>query len=116
MIVVTGGAGFVGSNIVKALNARGENDVIVVDDLSDGHKFQNLADLAIADYLDKDVFIDDIGSGRDVSRKIRAVIHQGACTDTTEWDGRLMLRENFEYSKKLLHYCVERHIPFIYAS
>ncbi|NNF65996.1 MAG: ADP-glyceromanno-heptose 6-epimerase [Gammaproteobacteria bacterium] len=116
MIVVTGGAGFVGSNIVKALNARGENDVIVVDELSDGYKFQNLTDLAIADYLDKDVFIDDIDSGRDVSRKIRAVIHQGACTDTTEWDGRLMLRENFEYSKKLLHYCVERHIPFIYAS
>ncbi|MDH3646299.1 MAG: ADP-glyceromanno-heptose 6-epimerase [Gammaproteobacteria bacterium] len=116
MIVVTGGAGFIGSNIVKTLNDRGENDVIVVDDLSDGQKFSNLADLTIADYLDKDDFLDMASHGHDPAGRLRAVIHQGACTDTTEWNGRHMMRENFDYSKKLLHYCVERHIPFIYAS
>ena len=116
MIVVTGGAGFVGSNIVKTLNERGENDVIVVDDLSDGQKFSNIADLSIADYLDKDDFIDSVSHGLDPAGRLRAVIHQGACTDTTEWNGRYMMKENFDYSKKLLHYCVERHIPFIYAS
>ncbi|MDH3587909.1 MAG: ADP-glyceromanno-heptose 6-epimerase [Gammaproteobacteria bacterium] len=116
MIVVTGGAGFIGSNIVKSLNRRGEEDVIVVDDLTDGSKFSNLADLLIADYLDKDNLADTVTHGHDIARRVRAVIHQGACTDTTEWDGRYMMQENFDYSKKLLHYCVDRHIPFIYAS
>ncbi len=116
MIIVTGGAGFVGSNIVKALNRRGEKEILVVDDLTDGTKFANLADLSIADYIDKDAFIGGIVRGQDPARRVRAILHQGACTDTTEWDGRLMMRENFEYSKVLLHYCVERHVPFIYAS
>lgn len=116
MIVVTGGAGFVGSNIVRALNARDDNDVIVVDDLSNGVKFSNIADLSIADYLDKDDFIDAVSDGNEPAGRLRAVFHQGACTDTTEWNGRYMMKENFEYSKKLLRYCVERHIPFIYAS
>lgn len=116
MIVVTGGAGFVGSNIVAALNERGERDVVVVDDLRDGRKFSNLADLEIADYLDKDAFIAQIDQDRDPVGRLRAVFHQGACTDTTEWDGRLMMAQNFDYSKRLLHYCIERHIPLIYAS
>lgn len=116
MIVVTGGAGFVGSNIVKAINNSGDNNVVVVDDLSEGQKFTNLADLSIADYLDKENFLNEIAHGHEPAGKLRAVIHQGACTDTTEWNGRYMMRENFEYSKALLHYCVERHIPFIYAS
>ena len=116
MIVVTGGAGFVGSNVVAALNARGESDIVVVDDLSDGRKFANLADLQIADYLDKAAFLQAIGQERDPVGRLRAVLHQGACTDTTLWDGRYMMEENFSYSKALLHYCVERHVPFIYAS
>ncbi|MBT8137819.1 MAG: ADP-glyceromanno-heptose 6-epimerase [Gammaproteobacteria bacterium] len=116
MIVVTGGAGFVGSNIVKALNQRGRDDIIVVDDLTAGEKFANIADLAIADYRDKDDFLSTVQQRHEAGKHVRAIIHQGACTDTTEWDGRLMMQENFEYSKQLLHYCVERHIPFIYAS
>ncbi len=116
MILVTGGAGFIGSNIVKALNQRGDDDVMVVDDLSDGQKFSNVADLRIADYFDKDEFIRAVSQGHDPAGRLRAVIHQGACTDTKEWDGRYMMKENFDYSKALLHYCVERHIPFIYAS
>ena len=116
MIVVTGGAGFVGSNIVAALNRRGESDIVVVDDLSDGRKFANLAGLQIADYLDKAEFLQAISHDRDPVGRLRGVLHQGACTDTTEWDGRYMMQENFGYSKALLHYCVERHVPFIYAS
>ncbi|MBT8144582.1 MAG: ADP-glyceromanno-heptose 6-epimerase [Gammaproteobacteria bacterium] len=116
MIVVTGGAGFVGSNIVAALNARGEDEIVVVDDLTDGRKFANLADLQIADYMDRRTFLDRVRHGRDPVNRIKAVLHQGACTDTTEWDGRYMMEQNFDYSKHLLHYCVERHIPLIYAS
>ncbi len=116
MIVVTGGAGFIGSNVVAALNRSGHSDIVVVDDLSDGRKFANLADLEIADYLDKSDFLDAVSHGRDPVTRLRCVLHQGACTDTTEWDGRYMMQENFGYSKALLHYCVERHVPFIYAS
>ncbi|MBT8131685.1 MAG: NAD-dependent epimerase/dehydratase family protein, partial [Gammaproteobacteria bacterium] len=116
MILVTGGAGFIGSNILKALNAHGEKDLLAVDDLRDGKKFINIADLELADYLDKEVFLARIRQGGDIGRHVRAVIHQGACTDTREWDGRYMMRENFDYSKELFHYCTGRHIPFIYAS
>lgn len=116
MLIVTGGAGFVGSNIVAALNERDDDDIVVVDDLSDGHKFANLADLQIADYLDKGAFIEAVRRGREPVGRLRAILHQGACTDTTEWDGRYMMEQNFEYSKQLLHYAVERHVPFIYAS
>ncbi|MGJ7458271.1 ADP-glyceromanno-heptose 6-epimerase [Halomonas sp. MA07-2] len=120
MIVVTGGAGFIGSNLVKALNARGRQDVMVVDDLSDGTKFINLADCTLGDYLDKDDFrrrveaeLRDEASGLP---EIEAIFHEGACSDTTEWDGRFMLDNNFEYSKVLLHFCQRRGIPFLYAS
>ncbi|MDR5868650.1 ADP-glyceromanno-heptose 6-epimerase [Halomonas koreensis] len=120
MIVVTGGAGFIGSNLVKALNARGRDDVLVVDDLRDGTKFVNLADCTLGDYLDKDDFLARIRAalnGDDPHLPpIEAIFHQGACSDTTEWDGRFMLENNFEYSKELLHYCQREGIPFIYAS
>ncbi|KPQ25804.1 MAG: ADP-glyceromanno-heptose 6-epimerase [Halomonas sp. HL-48] len=120
MIVVTGGAGFIGANIVKALNARGRNDVMVVDDLRDGTKFVNLADCTLADYLDKDDFLARVkkalhGESVDLP-SIDAIFHEGACSDTTEWDGHYMMENNFEYSKVLLNYCEERGIPFIYAS
>jgi len=115
MIVVTGAAGFIGSNIVKALNQRGHSDVLAVDDLSDGKKMFNLADCEIMDYVDKDQFINAISEG-DFDGKIDVIFHEGACSATTEWDGRFMMENNFEYSKKLLHYCLKNKTQFIYAS
>ena len=114
MIIVTGGAGFIGSNIVKGLNAIGRTDILVVDDLTDGTKFANLADLDIADYMDKDEFISLIVSDEDLD--IEVIFHEGACSSTTEWDGKFMMENNYSYSKDLLHYCLDRRIPFLYAS
>lgn len=116
MIIVTGGAGFIGANILKALNALGRTDIVVVDDLTDGKKFQNLAIARFQDYLDQDDFLARIVDNQCFSSTIDAVLHQGACSVTTEWNGRYMMKNNYEYSKKLLHYCKERKIPFIYAS
>ncbi|ERS91531.1 MULTISPECIES: ADP-glyceromanno-heptose 6-epimerase [Halomonas] len=120
MIVVTGGAGFIGSNLVKALNQRGHRDVMVVDDLVDGTKFVNLADCTLGDYLDKADFRRRVEAelrGEPAQLpEIEAIFHEGACSDTTEWDGRFMLDNNFEYSKVLLHFCQRRGIPFLYAS
>jgi ADP-L-glycero-D-manno-heptose 6-epimerase len=115
MIVVTGAAGFIGSNIVAGLNARGRTDILVVDDLRDGRKCLNLADLDFADYMEYDEFLACLG---EVNQPwvIEAVFHQGACSDTTEWDGRYMMQNNFRYSRSLLEYCAAREIPFIYAS
>ncbi len=115
MIIVTGGAGFIGSNIVKALNDMGRRDILVVDDLTDGTKFVNLVDLDIDDYMDKDDFIASIMAGDDFG-KIDVIFHEGACSATTEWDGKFMMQNNYEYSKELLHFCLERGIPFYYAS
>ncbi|ODP96766.1 ADP-glyceromanno-heptose 6-epimerase [Salinivibrio sp. SS2] len=115
MIIVTGGAGMIGSNLVKALNQQGYRDIVVVDNLKDGTKFANLVDLDIADYMDKDDFLTQIMAGDDFG-PIEAVFHQGACSSTTEWDGKYMMLNNYEYSKELLHYCIERDIPFLYAS
>ncbi len=114
MIVVTGGAGMIGSNLVAALNAAGRDDILVVDDLTDGTKFRNIADLAIADYEDKDDFQARIEAG--TADPIEVVFHQGACSSTTEWDGRYMMRENYAYSKTLMEFCLQRAIPFVYAS
>jgi ADP-L-glycero-D-manno-heptose 6-epimerase len=115
MHIVTGGAGFIGSNLARALIARG-HDVVIVDDLRDGHKFVNIADLAITDYLDKDEFIERLQRDDEFSRSIEVILHQGACSTTTEWDGRYMMRNNYDYSKQLLHYCLEQKKPYIYAS
>jgi ADP-L-glycero-D-manno-heptose 6-epimerase len=115
MIVVTGGAGFIGSNIIKALNQQGRNDIVVVDDLTDGSKYVNLADCCIADYLDKDLFVQQLLTGT-LGYSVSAIFHEGACSDTTEWNGRFMLENNFEYSKTLFLFCQQQRIQLIYAS
>ncbi|NQV86133.1 MAG: ADP-glyceromanno-heptose 6-epimerase [Woeseiaceae bacterium] len=116
MHIVTGGAGFIGSNVARALIERGCDDVVVVDDLTDGHKFANIADLNIADYFDKDEFAARLTTDKGFAKGITAVLHQGACSETTEWDGRFMMQNNYSYSKILLHHCCSQKTPFIYAS
>lgn len=115
MIVVTGGAGFIGSNIVKALNERGETDILIVDNLTDGKKIFNINDLDIADYLGKDDFIERVRRG-DSFGDIKAVFHEGACSATTEWDGHFVMNNNYEYSKDLLHWASSQQAQFLYAS
>jgi len=112
MILLTGAAGFIGSNILSALNARGRDDVIAVDDLSDGAKCANLAGRSFADYLDAD----DLLSGRERLPRLTAVIHQGACVDTTARDGRAVMRANYDSSKRMLALAREYGCPLVYAS
>lgn len=116
MIVVTGGAGFIGSNLVHGLNRLGREDILVVDDLTDGTRCLNLADCRIADYLDKDDFLAAVTSRAPFPEPVEVVFHLGACSATTEWDGRFMMANNYEYSKHLLHWCLEDRVPFLYAS
>ncbi len=116
MIIVTGGAGFIGSNLVLGMNARGYDDILVVDHLRNGIKYRNLVECRIADYLDRSVFLERLQQGAFHAGGIEAVFHQGACSSTTEWDGRYMMENNYEYSKILFHYCQQHQIPFIYAS
>lgn len=114
-IVVTGAAGFVGSNLVRALNARGQTRILAVDHLERGDKFRNLASCEIADYLDKADFLRRVEEG-DFSGSIDAVFHQGACSDTMESNGRYMMDNNYRYSMSLLEFCLQDEVPFIYAS
>lgn len=113
--IVTGAAGFVGANIVKALNERGITDIIAVDNLKRADKFRNLVDCEISEYLDKQEFIEIVEAG-EVGGDIEAVFHQGACSDTMETDGHYMMENNYRYSLALLEWCQEEGVPFLYAS
>jgi ADP-L-glycero-D-manno-heptose 6-epimerase len=113
-VVVTGAAGFIGSNIVKGLNARGIDDIIAVDDLTQGDKFRNLADLRIEDYIDADEFYALFADG--AFGKVDAVFHEGACSDTMEQDGKYMMDNNYGVSCSLFESCQQRGTRLLYAS
>jgi ADP-L-glycero-D-manno-heptose 6-epimerase len=114
-IVVTGAAGFIGANIVKGLNARGERDIIAVDDLTCGDQFRNLVDCDIAHYLDKHDFLLMLAEG-EFDGELSAVIHQGACSDTMNHDGKYMMENNYQYTLSLFNHCQSEAVPFLYAS
>jgi ADP-L-glycero-D-manno-heptose 6-epimerase len=121
VIIVTGGAGFIGSNLIHQLNHAGERDILLVDNFAPasnltGPKFLNLGGAEFADYMDKREFRAALKAGHFENTKIRAILHQGACSNTLEDDGRYMMDNNFTYSKELLHFALDRKTPFIYAS
>ena len=116
MKIVTGGAGFIGSNIVKQLNNRGIDDILIVDDLTDGRKCRNLQGLSFYDYMDYEDFDMQMADDTFDCGYIDVVFHEGACSDTMNYDGRYMMKNNYEGSKNLLRYCMQRKIPFLYAS
>jgi len=109
--VVTGAAGFIGSRLVEALNRRGISEIIAVDNLQHADKFRNLASCEIADYLDQAELLEVLND-----LDVETILHQGANSNTMDTDGRAMMENNFGYSKKLLGWCQEAEIPFIYAS
>ena len=113
--VVTGAAGFIGSRLVAALNQSGITEILAVDNLENGAKSKNLAPLEIDDYLDKREFLSQLETGR-LDGGIEAILHQGACSDTMETDGRYMMENNYAYSKALFDWCQDEEVPFIYAS
>ncbi|KAA3632594.1 MAG: ADP-glyceromanno-heptose 6-epimerase [Proteobacteria bacterium] len=115
LIVVTGGAGFIGANIIDGLNRRGEADILLVDDLTRTEKIRNISDLAVADYMDKQEFRHAIREGV-MGGEVRAIFHQGACSDTMAADGRYVMDNNYAYSRDLYRFCVNEGAQFIYAS
>ena len=113
--IITGAAGFIGANVVKALNERGVTRIIAVDNLRRAEKFKNLVDCEVADYLDKEDFLARLRAGQ-FDGAVHAVLHQGACSDTMEMDGHYMMENNFRYSLALLDWCQAQKIQFLYAS
>jgi len=115
MILVTGAAGFIGANLVKGLNERGVTDILAVDNLTRADKFRNLTDCDIADYWDKEAFLEALVAG-DFDGEIDLVFHNGACSDTMGADGRYMMDNNYRYSLTLLDWCQAEGVRYVYAS
>lgn len=113
--IVTGAAGFIGSNLIHALNQRGVRKIIAVDNLSKADKFKNLVDCEIADYLDKQEFIERLLAGH-FDGDVDAILHEGACSDTMETDGRYMMENNYRYSLSILDWCLDQEVQLLYAS
>jgi ADP-L-glycero-D-manno-heptose 6-epimerase len=115
MIIVTGGAGFVGSNLIRRLNSSGYSDIYVVDNFINGKSYSNLLDCKYLEIFNSDEFLINLINNK-FKKKIDAIFHQGAITDTMCWDGDIMMKNNYYFSKKLLDYCEEANIRIIYAS
>ena len=115
MIIITGGAGFIGSAMVWELNKQGYKEIVVVDNLGSTNKWRNLVGLAYHRYIQKDKFLDLLNT-RYMEGRIEAVIHLGACSATTETDCDYLVRNNLEYSKAMCRFAQERNARFIYAS
>ena len=113
-VVVTGAAGMIGSNLVQGLNAAGIDDVIAVDELTDGMKYRNLLGAKLSDYFDKDEFYRRFAAGE--LGAVAAIFHEGACSDTMEHNGRFMLETNYRCSKNLLDACQAQGTRLLYAS
>lgn len=116
MIIVTGGAGFIGSNIIKGLNELGRTDILIVDNLTNMVKFKNVQGLKAMDYLDKNDFMQRLQEGKFDREKIEVIFHEGACSDTMEYNGKYMMANNFEYTKTLFHFATAHKVQFMYAS
>lgn len=116
MLIVTGGAGFIGSNLVHELNAHGIADILIVDDLANAAKFTNLHGARYVDYLDKREFRRAIADDALGLGAVDAIFHLGACTNTLEDDGVYMMDNNFEFSKEVLAFAIEQGAPLVYAS
>jgi len=115
MIVVTGAAGFIGSALIAGLNDRKISDILAVDRLGDDHRWKNLRNLAFADYVEKDDFLEMVLEGK-APPAIKAVLHMGASTDTTENNASYLIKNNYEYTKLLAQWAADAGIRFIYAS
>jgi len=115
MIIVTGGAGFIGSAIVAALNKRNITDILVVDELACDEKWKNLRNLSFTDYVEKDDFLEMVAEER-IAPPVEAILHLGACASTTETDASYLIKNNYEYSKLLAQWATDADIRFIYAS
>lgn len=114
MIIVTGAAGFVGANLIRGLNARGEKNILAVDNLVNGDKFVNLVGCQISDYMDKQDFRKRLADGQ--FRNVSAILHQGACSDTTERDGKYMMDNNYRVTLEIFEWAQAQRVPLLYAS